>query len=130
MSQDNRLEKIDRKKLPFIYKVILKLPFPETSKSINVPSGIFWAIIVPIAMILDFYVNIYFIVKLSFPINVIMICTVPFAILVIFVRATADRFINWWNSAVAGGYVQREIENVLDEYLAARENKQKERTQT
>lgn len=130
MSQDDRLEKIDKEKLPLIYKIILKLPFPENIRSINIPSGIFWVIILPIAMILDFYLNVYFIVGLSFPLNIIMICTVPLVILVIFVRATADRFINWWNSAVVGGYVQREVKKVLDEYITMRKKKEKERTQT
>jgi hypothetical protein len=129
MGQDNKLEKIDREKLPQIYKIILKLPFPDISNSINIPSGIFWAIIVPIAMILDFYLTIYFLVGFSSPINFILICTTPLVILVIFVRATAERFIDWWNSAVVGGYVQREVKKVLDEYIAMRERKDKEQTQ-
>src|SRR5271157_5486910 len=84
MGQERKLEKIDRKKLPLFYKIILKLPFPAISDSINIPSGIFWAIIVPIFM-----------------------------------------FIDWWNSAVVGGYVQREVKKVLEEYMAMRGSKDK-----
>lgn len=120
-----KFEKIDREKLPLFYRLLLKVPIPSISTLIDIPSGIFWAIIFPIFLFLDFFLNIYFLIGFSFPINIFLVCVVPVAILAIFVRVTIDRFINWWNSAVVGGYTQRELKKVLQEYLALRENKDK-----
>jgi hypothetical protein len=124
--EKEKFEKIDREKLPLFYRLLLKVPIPSISSSlIDIPSGIFWAVIFPIFLFLDFFLNIYFLVGFSFPINIFLVCVVPVAILVIFVRVTIDRFISWWNSAVVGGYTQHELKKVLQEYLALRENKDK-----
>jgi hypothetical protein len=124
--EKEKFEKIDREKLPLFYRLLLKVPIPSISSTlIDISSGIFWAVIFPIFLFLDFFLNIYFLVGFSFPINIFLVCVVPVAILVIFVRVTIDRFINWWNSAVVGGYTQRELKKVLQEYLALRENKDK-----
>lgn len=125
MSQEKKLQRIDREKLPLFYRFILKIPIPAISTVIDIPSGIFYAIILPIFVFLDFFLNIYFLIGFSFPINIFLVCVVPIVILVIFVRLTADRFINWWNSGVVGGYVQRDIKEVLKEYLDLQENKAK-----
>jgi|APFre7841882654_1041346.scaffolds.fasta_scaffold00002_25 hypothetical protein len=128
MSQERKLQRIDREKLPLFYRFILKIPIPAIISSIDIPSGIFYAIILPIFMLLDFFLNIYFLIGFSFPINILLVCVVPVVFLAIFVRATADRFINWWNSGVVGGYVQRDVKEVMKEYLALKENKAKEET--
>jgi hypothetical protein len=123
--EQEKFEKIDREKLPLFYRLLLKVPIPSINTTIDISSGIFWAVIFPIFLFLDFFLNIYFLIGFSFPINIFLVCVVPVAILVIFVRVTIDRFINWWNSAVVGGYTQRELKKVLQEYLALRENKDK-----
>jgi len=128
MSQDGKLQRIDRDKLPLFYRLILKIPIPPISTSVNIPSGIFYAIILPIFIFLDFFLNIYFLISFSFPVNIILFCVVPVAILVIFIRVTAERFINLWNSSVVGSFAQREIKEVLKEYLALRKNNGKEET--
>jgi hypothetical protein len=130
MSQENRIERIDRKRLPLFYRLVLKIPVPAIITSVNIPSGIFWAIIFPIFIFLDFFLNIYFLIAFSFPDNVIMFCVVPVVILLIFVRLTADRFIDWWNSAVVGGYTPRELREVLEEYGALRKRKSKKPAET
>ena len=128
MSQEKKPQRIDREKLPLFYKFILKIPIPAISTFMDIPSGIFYAIILPIFVFLDFFVNVYFLIGFSFPINIFLICVVPVVILAIFVRVTVDRFIDWWNSGVVGGYVQRDVKEVLKEYLALQENKAKEET--
>jgi hypothetical protein len=130
MSQEVKFQRIDRNKLPFFYRVLLKIPIPAIELSVNIPSGIFYAIILPIFLFLDFFGNIYFLIGFSFPLNVLLFCVVPFVFLVIFVRVNADRFIDLWNSSVVGGFTPREIKEVLQEYLALRENKGKEKTST
>jgi hypothetical protein len=130
MSKEKKLERIDRGKLPLFYKLILKIPIPAISTFIDIPSGIFYAIIFPIFVFLDFFLNIYFLIGFNFPVNILLVCVVPVAILVIFVRVTADRFINWWNSSVVGEYAQREVKKIFEEYVALLENKRKEDADT
>jgi hypothetical protein len=128
MSQEVKLQRIDRDKLPLFYRILLKIPIPAIGLSVNIPSGIFFAIILPIFLFLDFFVNIYFLIGFSFPVNVILFCIFPFTILVIFIRINLNRFIDLWNSSVVGGFAPREIKEVLKEYLALRENKGKKKT--
>jgi len=128
MSQEKKLQRIDREKLPLFYRLILKIPIPTISTFIDIPSGIFYVIILPIFIFLEFLLNIYFLIGFSFPINIFLVCVVPVVVLAIFVRLTADRFISWWNSAVVGGYVQRDVREVLKEYLDLQEDKPKTET--
>jgi len=128
MSQEKKLQRIDREKLPLFYRFILKIPIPTISTFIDIPSGIFYVVILPIFIFLEFLLNIYFLIGFAFPINIFLVCVVPVVVLAIFVRLTADRFINWWNSAVVGGYVQRDVREVLKEYLDLQEDKPKTET--
>lgn len=125
MSQEKRLEKIEKDKLPLLYRVLLKVPFPAINTSVTIPSGIFWAMIVPVFIILELFLNLYLLLAFSFPINILLVFVFPVVLFVIFIRITMDRFINWWNSAVVGGYTPREIRKVLEEYLALRKDKNK-----
>jgi hypothetical protein len=130
MGQEEKLQKIDRDKLPLLYRLILKIPMPAISSSVDIPSGIFYAIILPIFLFLDFFLNIYFLISFSFPVNVLLFLAIPFATLMVFIRVNADRFINLWNSSVVGGFTPREVKEVLKEYLAMRGNKPKDETKT
>jgi len=129
MSQDGKIQRIDRNKLPLFYRLILKIPMPASFTLVDIPGGIFYAIILPIFLFLDFFLNIYFLIGFAFPINVILFLAFPFSVLVIFVRVNADRFIDLWNSSV-GGFTPREVKEVLKEYLAMRGNRPKEETAT
>jgi hypothetical protein len=124
MTQESKFKKIDRNNLPLFYRIILKMRVPKFINKINVPSGIFWAILIPVGIFFSFFLNIYLLLELSFPINIVVVCILPLTMVLILVRATANRFIDWWNSAVVGGYVQREIRKVLDEYIALQHNKE------
>jgi hypothetical protein len=52
---ESKLKKIDKNKLPFIYRLILKVPGANFLES---GSGIFWAVIVPIFLILEFFLSL------------------------------------------------------------------------
>lgn len=130
MSQEKEFLRIERERLPLFYRLILKMPIPTISTSVNIPSGIFWAIILPIFLFLDFFLNIYFLLRFIFPINIFLVCVVPVAGLVVFVRVTIDRFINWWNSSVVGSYAQRDIKKIVEEYVTLLETRGKKDTRT
>lgn len=128
MSQEKKLERIDKKNLPIFYKIIMKVPLPSLDTSIAIPSGIFWAIIFPIFLILEFFLNLYIIVTFNFPVNILLIGIFPLAFFVIFIRISVERFIKWWNSAVVGGYTPKDIRETLEEYIAMRRDRHKKKT--
>jgi hypothetical protein len=121
MSEEKK--KIDKSKLPFFYRLILKVPganFLESSSS-----GIFWGIIVPIFLVLEFFLSIFLLLYFPFPINIVFTSIIPVAILIIFVRISLERFINWWNLNVGEGSFKWNVEETIQEYLAMLKRKEK-----
>jgi hypothetical protein len=94
-----KFKKIDRDKLPLIYRLILKVPGAEFLE--NCSSGIFWAIVMPVFLTIEFFLNMFILVYFWFPLNIILASIIPTTIFLIFVRISLQRFINWWNSEVA-----------------------------
>ena len=121
MSQDYLLERIDQKGLPLFYRVLLRVPVPAFMMSIvdRIPSGAFWVIAGAVWMAdASMAVNAYLLLSFSFPLNVIMVCTLPVLPLLVVLRIALRRFIAWWNGIAVGGYTLRESRKVLEEYVA------------
>jgi len=108
--------KIDRDKLPWFYRLILKIPGADFLESSS--SGIFWSIIVPIFLTLEFFLSIFLLVFFPFPINIILTSTIPVAVLLIFIRINLERFINWWDLTFGESGVKWDVEKTMQEYLA------------
>jgi len=122
-------EKIDREKLPLIYRLILRLPNPSLDFLPGFSQGIFWAIIVPIFLFMEFFLSLILLVGFPFPINILLAGTIPLIILLIFLRVTLEKFINWWNGQVATGYewnVEKVTKEYIDFLLKKQESKKKE----
>lgn len=105
---------IDKNKLPWYYRLILKIPGSEFVESTS--SGIFWGLIVPIFLVLEFALNITLLLFFSFPTNIALVIVIPAAILLVFLRVSMERFINWWNSTVDNSF-EWNIEKTMPEYL-------------
>jgi len=112
-----RLEKIDRKKLPLAYRIILKLPKPSLDSFPEISPGIFWTIVVPVFLILEFFLSLFLLVALHFPVNIIFAGIVPTVVFLIFARITVERLINSFNAAIADQGFEWNIEKVTNEYL-------------
>jgi hypothetical protein len=113
MSKED-LNEIDKSKLPFFYRLIMKVPGVDFLVSSS--SGIFWAIIVPIFLIFEFFLNFMLLVLFPFPINILLASIIPGVILLIFVRISLERFINWWNLNVGSNF-KWDVEQSMQEYL-------------
>jgi hypothetical protein len=113
---EEKLKKIDKNKLPFFYRLILKVPGANLIGSSS--SGIFWAIIVPIFLVLEFFLNLFLLLYFPFPINIVLTSIIPVAILIVFVRISLERFINWWNLNVGESSFKWNVEETMQEYLA------------
>ena len=113
MSKNQKLKRIEEKDLPIPYRFLIKIPL----KSLGSSSGIFWALVCPILIFLNFFFDFFILVYFSFPINIILALVVPAVVFILFVRVVLERFINWWNNFVVSGYVKRDLGEVLDEYI-------------
>lgn len=119
---EQEFKKIDRDKLPLIYRLILKVPGAEFLE--NCSSGIFWAIVMPVFLMIEFFLNMFILVYFRFPLNIILASIIPTTIFLIFVRISLQRFINWWNSEVASQGFKWNLEEKIQEYLAMLKNKE------
>lgn len=108
----DELDKPNKIRLPWFYKVLLGIPLFRLG--LSSASGIFWAIIVPIFMILNF-LNILLISYFQFPLNVILLSIVPVITFLFFVRVSLERFINWWNSAFST--CEWNLDKAVQEYV-------------
>ena len=113
MSKNQKLKRIEEKDLPIPYRFLIKIPL----KSLGSSSGIFWALVCPILLLLNFFFDFFILVYFPFPINIILALVVPAVVFILFVRVILERFINWWNNFVVSGYVKKDLEEVLDEYI-------------
>jgi len=112
---EQELKKIDKNKLPFFYRSILKVPGANLIESAS--SGIFWAVIVPIFIVLEFFLNLFLLLYFPFPINIVLTSIIPVAILIVFIRISLERFINWWNLNIGESSFKWNVEETMQEYL-------------
>ncbi|MEM3759938.1 MAG: hypothetical protein QXZ02_02355 [Candidatus Bathyarchaeia archaeon] len=120
---EEKLRKINKSELPFFYRLILKIHGANYIESVS--SGIFWAIVVPIFLFLEFFLNLFLLLLFPFPINIALASIIPVAVLIIFIRISLERFINWWNLNVRESSFEWNIKETLQEYLAMLKEKEK-----
>jgi len=79
--------------LRFPYFVVKKLPWVE---------GIFWALLIPIFLVVYFFFTFWLYVTLSllvgFPLNVIIWLSIPSVFFIVFLRIQFERIIPFWRS--------------------------------
>ena len=117
-------KEITVKKLPWFYKLVLKIPGTDYLESAG---GLFWGILVPTFLILEFFLSLFLLVYFTFPTNVILILVIPLSTFAVFVKITLKRFINWWNANFGKSGLEWNIGKTLQEYvdLLKRQNKEK-----
>jgi hypothetical protein len=111
---DNEVKRINRKGLPWYYKLVLKIPgtgFLENA------SGIFWGVITPTFLILEFFLSIFLMISFPFPINLVLTSIIPVSTFTIFLKITLDRFINWWNAIFGNSGFVWNVDETLQEYV-------------
>ncbi len=117
-------KEITVKELPWFYKLVLKIPGTYYIESAG---GLFWGILVPTFLILEFFLSLFLLVYFTFPTNVILILVIPLSTFAMFVKITLKRFINWWNANFGKSGLEWNIDKTLQEYvdLFKRQNKEK-----
>ena len=108
-----------------ILKLILKLPTPSFPgfilKRLPEIEGIFWAILVPIFLILYFWFSIWWFATatllFSFPFNLMLALIIPAVVFVFFLRIQLERTILWWKN-LKGDYREWDVSQAVKEYVA------------
>ena len=116
-----KAKKVDRDKLSWYYKIILKIPGTDFLESAG---GIFWGIIIPVFGTLEFFLSLFLLLSFPFPTNIFLAGIVPIALLLIFIRISLERFLNWWDSAFGESRFEWDVEKTLEEYLTLLEKKE------
>lgn len=119
------MKQIDRNKLPWLYRLILRIPGADFLESSS--SGVFWGLVVPIFLFVEFFLNLYLILFVPFPANVVLVAIIPVVVLLVFMRISLERFINWWNLVVGETGHAWNVEKSLQEYLVLLREREEEK---
>jgi len=120
----DKTKEITVKELPWFYKLVLKIPGTDYLESAG---GLFWGILAPTFLTLEFFLSLFLLAYFTFPMNVILILVIPLSTFAVFVKITLKRFINWWNANFGKSGLEWDIDKALQEYidLLKRQNKEK-----
>jgi len=122
---ESKVKELDRNELPWYYRLILKIPAADFLE--NISSGLFWAMIVPIFLGLESFLALFLLLYFPFPMNVGMALVIPVVILVMFLRISLERFLNYWNGTVKDSQ-EWNIDKTMPEYLELLKKRNKEKT--
>ena len=122
--EKQELRQLNRDSLPWFYRLLLRIPMANMFEGAS--SGIFWAIIVPCFLAVEFILSIFLLVYFVFPINIIIAGIVPATIFLIFVRISLERFINWWNASIDTSF-KWNVERMAQEYIDSLKPKKEEK---
>lgn len=111
---DNKVKRINMKELPWYYKLVLKIPRTDFLENAG---GIFWGVITPTFLILEFFLSIFLMISFPFPINLVLTSIIPISTFMIFLKITLDRFINWWNAIFGNSGFVWNVDKTLQEYV-------------
>jgi hypothetical protein len=123
--EKQELKQLNKDSLPWFYKLLLRIPMANVFEGAS--AGIFWAIIVPCFLSVEFFLSIFLLVCFAFPINIIIAGIVPATIFIIFVRISLERFINWWNASIDTSFkwnVERMTQEYVDSLKPGKEQKE------
>ena len=119
---DNK--KINLKKLPWFYRLILKIPGTDFLESAG---GIFWGILMSIFLVLEFFLSLFLLIFFPFPINLALMLIIPIVTFLVFVKITLERFINWWNAVFGKSGYEWNIDKTLQDYVNLLRKQRKEK---
>lgn len=120
------LKKLDKSRLPFVYKLVLRIPVPSLDSFPSVFQGIIWAIGVPIFIVLFFISTLFSLVYFPFPINIILTAILPSLIFLMFLRVILERFLKQWNAMIEEPTLEWNVEELIDEYIDLLKKQRKE----
>lgn len=107
----------DRKDLPLLYRFLLRVPKLSLENFQMESEGIFWAVIVPIMLIGDVFLNLVLLVFLPFPFNYLSVTFITLIVAILVLRIHLERFLNTRKAILGEGYFHWDLDKALQEYL-------------
>ncbi len=121
---EDRIKEVARDKLPWFYRQILKVPKFRFLESYG---GIFWCIVIPVSLCFYSYLNIFLLVLIPFPINIVLVAIIPTVVLIIFIRVGLDRVLRRLTHGQSG--FEWNVEKTMKEYLNLLKKKEEKNKQ-
>lgn len=106
----------DLKDLPLMYRLILKFPKLSLEGYSEKFQGIFWVVVVPIFLIVDFCVNLLILVFLPFPINYLGFFVATSFVAILIIRILVDRTLDTSKAMLKEGHPW-DIDKAVQGYL-------------
>jgi hypothetical protein len=113
---EERLEKVEVSRLPFLYRLLLKFPNVKIESLPSMLQGMYWAVILPILVGTETLVTFCLIAFIPPPMNLIAALAIPAVIFIVFVKIMLERFIDWWNGLVGNQTNQWNVSQKVTEY--------------
>jgi hypothetical protein len=112
--------------MPLWCKVLLRIPQLDLGVFGERFQGIFWIIIVPVFLFCDFFMNLYVIMALSFPVNFIIFIFTNSVIVLFLLRILVDRTLHAQKAILSEKSFQWDVESSFEEYLSLLNKKKAE----
>lgn len=118
----------EKDELPWFYRFVLKIPFVRAATVFGEYEGVYWAIVLPLLLAVEFVVSFYLLLCFPFPVNIIATGIIPTFILVIFVRVQLERFLNLV-STMTQTVKKWDVAEAIEDYVRLLEAQKRERKQ-
>lgn len=128
MSEPEKEEKPKKLGLSVFYRLLLKLPKLSLESLPQTFHGVFYSIILPIFVFLNFLLTLAFLVFFPFPINLVLTCVVPVMVFLYFAKSMVERFISWYQ-ATFGKPMEWNVKKAADEYIALLEKQKSKKNE-
>lgn len=120
----SKAKKVNKDKLSRFYRLILKIPAADFLES---SGGIFWGIIMPLFVTVEFFLSLFLLLYFPFPTNIILAAMIPITLLMIFLRISLERFLNWWDSTFGESRFEWNVEKSMEEYISLLKKKEEKK---
>jgi hypothetical protein len=116
-----------RQNMPLWCRILLRIPQLDLGVFGERFQGIFWIIVVPVFLFCDFFMNLYVIMALSFPVNFVILLFTNLVIALFLLRILVDRTLQAQEAILSEGRFQWDVESSFKEYLSILNKKKTEK---
>jgi hypothetical protein len=111
-------KKEHRRNMPLWCKILLRVPELDLGGFGERFQGIFWIILVPVFLFCDFFMNLYVVMALSFPLNFVIFFFTNIVIATFLLRILVERTLQAQEAIFNEESFQWNVESSFKEYLS------------
>jgi hypothetical protein len=118
----------EKDKLPWFYRFLLKIPFVRAATVFGEYEGLYWALVLPLLLLMEFLLSFYLLLCFPFPVNIIATGVIPTLTLIIFIRVQLERFLSLV-STMTQTVRKWDVAEVVEDYVRLLEAQKRKRKQ-